>query len=593
MVRPTRIALIAAVMLTLGLHAEAAGPVPVAVTDGRAECVLATAGEDCQYLMIVAALGQGGRPYQVHLATAATDDPESIKRDQPPIDSAWQAHVRDLAVRQAIARRQNPADDYPPLKDPPMLKAFYLFDKDGDFKNTASYSAVSAKLAGLSRNCQVYVDLEDGQADPRRLEATIHELLHQFETRIRPSELGTALDVDRDGRFTILLSGRLGQMQSGKVRLSGFVRGSDFYRDMPSPYGNRCDMMYLNTDLQPGPYLRSIAAHEYTHAVMFSEHVFGTYLPGAPKTDEESWINEAVSHVVEDDECHGGANLDYRIAAFLSAPERYALVVPDYYARKLWRDPGSRGCAFLFLRWCVDRFGPELLTKLVRSNLSGVENLEVATQTPFAELFRQWTIALAVSGTGYDAENGGFFEHFSARGRLGNRLLCGPQIVPIELSAGDRTLEVGPTAAQYILLHSPAGARSRVIVSGEPDAKLQVTLLRLPDRLPRLELECETDSAGAMRVSLTCRNAGVHLIDAAWEHLVTREEAKGEGDTSFRRDEPLSATARSWFGQLDVAAGETVRSAAIAIPEGGGEIVVKVLAVDDAGRRVGACKVVR
>src|SRR5207244_1823742 len=92
-------------------------------------------------------------------------------------------------------------------------------------------------------------------------------------------ELGNVLDVDRDGRFTILFTGWLSRLCNGKVSLDGFVRGSDFYRDLDAPYGNRCDMMYLNTALQPGPYLRSLLAHEYTHAVIFSEHVFGHYLP--------------------------------------------------------------------------------------------------------------------------------------------------------------------------------------------------------------------------------------------------------------------------------------------------------------------------
>ena len=47
------------------------------------------------------------------------------------------------------------------------------------------------------------------------------------------------------------------------------------------------------------------AVHEYTHAVIFSQHVFANYLPGVAVHDEESWLNEAIAHVVEDQRGYG------------------------------------------------------------------------------------------------------------------------------------------------------------------------------------------------------------------------------------------------------------------------------------------------
>jgi hypothetical protein len=39
--------------------------------------------------------------------------------------------------------------------------------------------------------------------------------------------------VDRDGRFTILLTPRLTKLSTGKAALHGFVRGSDFTATCP------------------------------------------------------------------------------------------------------------------------------------------------------------------------------------------------------------------------------------------------------------------------------------------------------------------------------------------------------------------------
>src|SRR5262249_7865045 len=148
--------------------------------------------------------------------------------------------------------------------------------------------------------------------------------------------LGQARDVDRDGRFTILLSPLLGKLQAGKVAIDGFVRGSDFQLEAAPPFGNRCDMLYLNSRVRPGAYLRTLLAHEYTHAVLFCEHVLERHLPGANPADEEGWLNEGLAHVVESLHGRSWQNLDYRVAAYQACPERYPLVVADYFHAGLW-----------------------------------------------------------------------------------------------------------------------------------------------------------------------------------------------------------------------------------------------------------------
>src|SRR5208283_4866229 len=100
----------------------------------------------------------------------------------------------------------------------------------------------------------------------------------------------------------------------------------------------------------------------------------------------------------EDQQAFSRSNIDYRISAFLSQPERYQLVVEDYYAANLFRSHGNRGSTYLFLRWCVDQYGPGLIPALIQSPLRGTANLEEATGSSFAELFRHWTVAVYKSG---------------------------------------------------------------------------------------------------------------------------------------------------------------------------------------------------
>ncbi len=454
---------------------------------------------------------------------------------------------------------------------PPGEKVFHLFVRNLDYRDPGNYVAVTAALRAVGRHCQVYVDSSHTDADGLR--PTVADAVRAFDEEIYPAALraqGRALDVDRDGRFTILFSPWLAKLQSGKVALSGFVRGSDFYRDLPAPFSNRCDMLYLNTDLKPGGYLRTILAHEFTHAVLVSEHVFGDYLPGVPRADEESWLNEGLAHLAEDRHRYDWGNLDYRVSGFLNDPARHALVVPDYYGSGLWRTPGNRGSVFLFLRWCQEQHGrDDLAARLIRSNLQGIANLEAATQRPFAALFRGWTTSLAAGGP-------------DLHRRLRSRLLCGPRPALVPLTGGEYRVELAATAAAYCLLHTPGAARTRLTVTAAPEAELQVTLVRLPAETPRLSLRCERLAGGnRVRLALTAHGGPVRLLGAAWERQSPTGES--EGDTRV-------TAARTWFGGTALAAGATRRSAALTLPAGLADaaVVFKVRGRDTAGRDVAA-----
>src|SRR5262249_52197297 len=287
--------------------------------------------------------------------------------------------------------------------------------------------------------------------------------------------------------------------------------------------------------------------------------------------DEESWLNEGLAHLAEDLHGYGWSNLDYRVSAFLNAPERYPLVVADYYRAGLWRSPGIRGGCYLFVRWCADHAGPELTARLTRTNLTGVANLEVATGERFEELFRGWSAALLLGGTGLTDDGGA-----GLRRTLGERFLCGPRFEELTLAQGEQTVELHGTSAAYWLLHSPRGNRCRLEVVGPADAELQVTLVRLPADAGRLSLRCEpADGGGRLRVQ--AHDRAMTLTGAAWGRLAP----------SGPQEPAAAAAARDWFAAVELAAGQETQSRPLKV-DNSGPVVFKVSAVDAAGRRLAA-----
>jgi hypothetical protein len=562
---------------------------PLAVHEGRCECVLPTGAADAKYFLVLGVLAQGAGPHRVSVHTESTPGPPTVSLETTPPDTAWKEGVGALHRRLAQARQQeHGASAYPPAPQPPRERTFYLFTGEKDFHNADEYTTIRAELQEVGRHCQVYLDRS--QAEPAALRPTIADIVRTFDDEIYPRscrELGQALDVDRDGRFTILLSGWLGKLQDGKVALGGFVRGSDFYRDLPAPFGNRCDLMYLNTDLRPGPHLRTLLAHEHTHAVIFSQHVFGGYLPEIAPRDEESWLNEGVAHLAEDLHGYGWSNRDYRISAFLNAPRRYSLVVPDYYGAGLWRDPGHRGAAYLLLRWCTDRCGADLPKQLAQSSLSGIANLETATRQRFADLFRAWSAALLLSGTHLAEDDIAEYRSIELRQPLGRQLLCGPRCEELKLSRGDFELRMAATSVAHLLLHSPDSARARLLVTADPAAQLQVTLVRLPRRMGRLSLHVQAgERPGTCVVTVTAHDAPVTLAEAVWEREVPA--ADRPEDTSYRTGTPAGQTARAWFGEPHMQPGESRTSPSLVLPDATGPFVFKVTAIDATGHRLTA-----
>jgi hypothetical protein len=430
--------LAAALIVLLARNPLAADTIALVADDG--ECVFTLRGHAT---LVLGSLAGATEKTRVRVVVASVDTAESLPRLRAEASPHWLELIRAQAEAQEKSRRARRVAT-PDPKTPAKTRTFHLFAKDKDLHLAANYATVTAELADAGVRCQVYLDRDEPLT--QELRDTAAEIVRVFDEEIEPwsrRHLGVVHDIDGDGRFTILLSPWLSRLQGGKVALDGFVRGSDFLREAARPFGNQCDMLALNSRLRPGPHLRAVLAHEFAHAVLFCEHMLENHLDTRHKQDEESWLNEGIAHLAEELQGYGWTNLDKRLTAYAQSPEAFPLVVPDYYHSGLWRTDGTRGAAFRFTRWLRQRHGDDVLRRLAQSNLAGIHNVEAATLRPFADTFRDWSVAQMQPG---------FLD--PARGPITANVM--------KADGPPRDLDLAGTAVAYLRLESAGTLRVRI-----------------------------------------------------------------------------------------------------------------------------------
>lgn len=560
-----------------------AEPLIVPVVHGEAEFDLPASVAGSGHLLVVSALASEPGPFPVTVRAIESSG------DRPLIGSPLERLPSD--------RLELPPERRAPVARPPSaphpIKRFAVLVRDGDPASAGNYLQVEGHLRAVGGGIQIYVDRNDV---PLVTSAVLNDLVATFDERILPDsarEVGLALDVDGDGRFTVLLSSWLSRMAGGKVRIDGFVRGSDFNRTLSSPFSNACDMMYLNANLPSGPHLRTVAAHEYSHAVTYSQRLVGAGQGRHWGQEEEGWLDEAIAHLAEDRFGFSRTNLDFRVSAYLSRPERYRLVVEDYFASDLFRSHGNRGGTYLFLRWCVDQFGPGLIPRLVRSDLRGVANLEAATGQTFEHLFRRWSLALFLSGFQADRPGVEDYRTLELRHADDQWMLAGPRYAHLTPGGAPDQWDASGTTPHYCVIRGASDSATRVTVKAPREACLQVTLVPLPPSLACLDLavRLSTDANGMprARVEISERDGrAVRLSALGWEPLVPGSDPRSPG---FRHDGLDMLGIAAAFGTSALPAGGTLGSRWIplrGVESANGPLVFKVVGTDDLGRRVAA-----
>ncbi len=428
--------------------------------------------------------------------------------------------------------------------------------RDGDVASPSNYTTIRGVLRGVGHHAQVYVAAEDlADVDPDLLK----DLINTFDDRIYPfscRRFGEACDVDGDGRFTILLSSWLDRLGSGRHAVDGFVRVSDLDSAFRAPFGNQCDMMYLSSSLKPGPFVRTLLAHEYMHAVIFSQKLKSggaRRVPSWKRRDGSTrrwpiWPRTLMASRLQ--------ILIIESVRFCLAPERYQLVVDDYFAANLFRSHGNRGSTYLFLRWCADRYGPDLLPALVASDRRGMANLESATGASFSSLFRRWSLALYLSGLDPDPPKRDSTEDgapsLNLRSPHEKWELAGPRYQRLSPDAPpDRWMASG-TTSHFVVVDGSRSPAVQVEVKGPPDAELQVTALPLGSSVARLDLSIHKSSGPEGELRLRARIKERHGVEVRLSAAFLGAVGAAGKSSFFGRPQWTPGYARNRLGVRDV-----------------------------------------
>lgn len=158
------------------------------------------------------------------------------------------------------------------------------------------------------------------------------------------------------------------------------------------------DTYNLSSDVE-GAY--GTLAHEFQHLIHSDND-----------SDEVTWLNEGMSDLAEYIVGYGHpmSHVDF----YLNHPEN-SLVAWDEYADGP-NGPetlGDYGQAYLLMLYMLEQYGEEFIQKLARHSSNGIESVdevldEVSAGIDFGELFRNFSIALAIDSPGL---GGSLFNH--------------------------------------------------------------------------------------------------------------------------------------------------------------------------------------
>jgi hypothetical protein len=162
----------------------------------------------------------------------------------------------------------------------------------------------------------------------------------------------------------------------------------------------------------------STVAHEYQHLINASRRL---YVNHAPEVNEETWLNEGLSHVAEELVFYRAAGLTPRqnLGGEVLASAATADAFREYQYNNLRRyaaflratatqspigaigddDIETRGATWSFLRYAADQIAPSDGTfwyRLVNAQTTGMMNLTTVLGRDPAPVLRDWAISLYV-----------------------------------------------------------------------------------------------------------------------------------------------------------------------------------------------------
>lgn len=380
---------------------------------------------DAKFILVVGSANEGGTGTNLQLTgdiSAIVEKDLSLMYVEENLDytadeilSAWLRSAEyELAANEPVP------DSYYIQTKAMDIKAVAVGDVEefrvlSSLSSTTIYTTISASARCVGSNVIVYVDTQTSSNDLDDGDISYLCGIYDGIARDEQNLLGDISDVNGDGKVAVLMSpqiNRLGSLGGGII--TGYFWAGDLYeRTSSNPTSNYQEIVYTMIPDPSGTYgvaisksfamdnlLTAIFPHELQHAISYNQHVFEN---GGPP--EQNWLNEGMSHLMEDLYGYGQENPS-RYAMYLSSTSSAGLVVSG--------QPGllERGAAYLFLRYLYEQSssGDVFLRDLEDTARTGVDNIEAAFNGPsgfseFHELMARWTVALALTDSGISQDS--------------------------------------------------------------------------------------------------------------------------------------------------------------------------------------------
>ena len=356
----------------------------------------AVAASDC--LVMIGSLEDAGTTAEIEVELFPAAESARGNGDQYNLSAADDTEFTENFERGQAVPEGQLCKPFPPheiavegrISDSTNPSRNFFVQTGGNPHSERSYQPVTARLVAESEDVRLWLDMSSmGNISSEQFAWFLDCSQHEVLPAVRDI-LGDITDVDGDGKLSVCFTPRLDDLPATESLVEGLVQANDFTPELPRPFSNQADVMFLSPRLEPGSHAKTIMLHEAAHLAVFSHRRAAGAAGLRPEAD---WLNEGMAHFVE--VAGGGwSNLDRRLTAFARNPADAALVVTDAQRQGLWRHAGSRAASWLFLAWLADEQGPRVIADVSRHPGIGCDKLEEILGRPFPELFRKWSVDL-------------------------------------------------------------------------------------------------------------------------------------------------------------------------------------------------------
>jgi hypothetical protein len=280
-----------------------------------------------------------------------------------------------------------------------------------------------------------------------------------------------------------------------------------FYLLVPDPDGTVSDPRSASSVVT---WTNGTVAHEYQHLINASRRSGGN--PNVNPTQEETWLNEGLSHIAEELVFFRASGLSMRanlISDAITANTRAGAAFSTYEANNFARfrrylqstesqapissdvtdaDLQTRGAIWSFLRYAADRQpggDGTLWYKLVNTQSTGLTNLAEALGTDPAPLLRDWAVSLYMDDNAPNVDRRFIQPSWNLRNALSLVSTTGtvyPLSTRAVLENASLVLTLNASSVAFLRFGVPAGQDALVTMTstGAPlPASIQLSVVRV------------------------------------------------------------------------------------------------------------------